>query len=121
MIKAARGRATGPTCRTLERFHTDFHLLDATRPGMRGGTGETFDWELLRASARSRAPLILSGGLRPGNVAEAIARRRPFAVDVASGVEAEPGRQGPREGSRGLRRRPQTAGPTPRREPHAPR
>ena len=61
---------------------------------MRGGTGETFDWELVR-SRRSRIPLVLSGGLRPENVAEAIAAVRPFAVDVASGTEAAPGVKDP--------------------------
>lgn len=77
------------------RFHTDFHLLDArsTEPGheqLRGGTGETFDWALL-AGRRSKVPLILSGGLNPGNVGEAIERVRPFAVDTASGTESAPG------------------------------
>ena len=51
-----------------------------------------FDWELLRGH-RSEVPAILAGGLRPENVAEAIAVAHPFAVDVASGVEAEPGRK----------------------------
>jgi phosphoribosylanthranilate isomerase len=78
----------------LEMFHTDFHMLDAHRPGMRGGTGETFDWELVRAR-RSSIPLILSGGLRPENVGEAIAATRPFAVDTASGTEASPGVKDP--------------------------
>jgi len=77
------------------RFHTDFHLLDARsrKPGheqLRGGTGETFDWALL-AGRRSKVPLILSGGLNPGNVGEAIERVRPFAVDTASGTESAPG------------------------------
>jgi phosphoribosylanthranilate isomerase len=77
------------------RFHTDFQLLDArsTEPGheqLRGGTGETFDWALL-AGRRSKVPLILSGGLNPGNVGEAIERVRPFAVDTASGTESAPG------------------------------
>jgi phosphoribosylanthranilate isomerase len=80
--------------RALEAFHTDYHLLDAHRSGMRGGTGETFDWELVR-SRRSRIPLVLSGGLRPENVAEAIAAVRPFAVDTASGTEAGPGVKDP--------------------------
>jgi phosphoribosylanthranilate isomerase len=80
--------------RALETFHTDFHLVDAHRPGMRGGTGETFDWEFLRAR-RSSVPLVLSGGLRPENVAEAIAATRPFAVDTASGTEASPGVKDP--------------------------
>ena len=73
-----------------EAFRTDFHLLDAHRPGTHGGTGESFDWELL-ADGHSEVPLILAGGLTPENVDEAIAVTRPFAVDVASGVEAEPG------------------------------
>jgi phosphoribosylanthranilate isomerase len=75
----------------LDRFHTpDFHLLDTHRAGMRGGTGETFDWDLIRERG-SKIPLILSGGLRPGNVGAAIAEAAPFAVDVASGVESAPG------------------------------
>lgn len=88
-IKAARvgGRSD---IRDLRAFQTDFHLLDAHVPGKRGGTGETFAWELVREHPRDR-PLILSGGLRADNVADAIAVVRPFAVDVASGVEAEPG------------------------------
>jgi phosphoribosylanthranilate isomerase len=80
--------------RALEVFHTDFHLVDSHRPGMRGGTGETFDWEFLRAR-HSSVPLVLSGGLRPDNVAEAIAATRPFAVDTASGTEASPGVKDP--------------------------
>ena len=76
--------------RAAEAYRTDFHLLDAHRPGQPGGTGESFDWELL-AGRRSAVPLILAGGLTPDNVAEAIAAARPYAVDVASGVEASPG------------------------------
>lgn len=75
----------------LARFHVDYHLLDAKGDGtLRGGTGSTFDWELLR-QRRSRVPLILSGGLVPENIAHAIATAHPFAVDVASGVEQAPG------------------------------
>jgi phosphoribosylanthranilate isomerase len=81
------------------RYHTDFHLLDARsrtpgREGLRGGTGETFDWKLL-AGRRSKVPLILSGGLAPQNVGEAIERVRPFAVDSASGTESAPGIKDP--------------------------
>lgn len=91
--------ATGGDVREFERFHVDLHLADA-RPtsgpgaGLRGGSGETFDWELLRGR-RSSVPLILSGGLRAENVAEAIEIVRPFAVDTASGTEAAPGRKDP--------------------------
>jgi phosphoribosylanthranilate isomerase len=93
VMKAAQVR-TGADVQALEAFHTDFHLLDAHLPGMRGGTGETFDWELVRAR-RSKVPLVLSGGLTPGNVAEAILATRPFAVDTASGTEASPGIKDP--------------------------
>jgi phosphoribosylanthranilate isomerase len=70
----------------------DFHLFDRRAKGLPGGTGESFDWELLRGH-RSEVPAILAGGLRPDNVAAAVEVVRPYAVDVASGVEAEPGRK----------------------------
>jgi phosphoribosylanthranilate isomerase len=89
VIKAVRVRSSADV-RAAEAFRTDFHLMDAHRPGTHGGTGESFDWELL-ADRRSDVPMILAGGLTPDNVDEAIAAARPFAVDVASGVEAEPG------------------------------
>ena len=79
--------------REVERYHVDFHLLDARserNPDLRGGTGETFDWELLRGR-RSKVPLILSGGIDAANAAAAIARGRPYAIDSASGTESAPG------------------------------
>jgi phosphoribosylanthranilate isomerase len=103
VIKAAQVSGPGDV-RDLERFHVDFHLLDARagrsadgrpgRRGLRGGTGETFDWTLVGAR-RSTVPLILSGGLRAENVAEAIAVTRPYAVDTASGTESAPGHKDP--------------------------
>ncbi|TFH88196.1 phosphoribosylanthranilate isomerase [Billgrantia azerbaijanica] len=66
-------------------------LLDAYRPGVPGGTGETFDWSRIPASLAK--PVILAGGLTPDNVGEAIAAVHPFAVDVSGGVEASPGRK----------------------------
>jgi phosphoribosylanthranilate isomerase len=75
-----------------EAFRTDLHLFDRRDKGLWGGTGQSFDWGLLR-DRRSQIPAILAGGLRPENVAEAIAITHPHAVDVASGVEAEPGRK----------------------------
>jgi phosphoribosylanthranilate isomerase len=75
-----------------EAFRTDFHLFDRRGKGLWGGTGRSFDWELLREH-RSGVPAILAGGLRPENVATAVSVAHPFAVDVASGVEAEPGRK----------------------------
>jgi phosphoribosylanthranilate isomerase len=67
-------------------------LLDGFAPGLRGGTGRTLDWSLARAASR-HGRIILAGGLVPENVAEAICAARPYAVDVASGVEARPGRK----------------------------
>jgi phosphoribosylanthranilate isomerase len=72
----------------------DFHLFDTRKKGMHGGTGETWDWSLA-ARRRSTIPLIASGGLTAENVHEAIEALDPYAVDVASGVEAEPGIKDP--------------------------
>ncbi|HEV2997462.1 MAG TPA: phosphoribosylanthranilate isomerase [Solirubrobacteraceae bacterium] len=103
VIKAVQVRVPGDV-REVERFHVDFHLLDARasapeRRELRGGTGESFDWSLLSVR-RSKTPLILSGGLGPENVAEAIQtaedrRAGLFAVDTASGTEAAPGVKDP--------------------------
>ena len=65
-------------------------LLDAHDPVQRGGTGRTIDWTAAAAIA-SRRRVLLAGGLTPENVAEAIARVRPFGIDVSSGVERAPG------------------------------
>lgn len=91
VIKAARVRS-GADIQALTAFHTDFHLLDSYREGVPGGTGETFAWDLAR-SHPTRVPMILSGGLTPENVGDAIAAVRPYAVDVASGVESAAGRK----------------------------
>jgi phosphoribosylanthranilate isomerase len=63
-------------------------LLDSHSPGGTGGTGTVFDWALIPESA---LPIVLAGGLNPGNVREAVKRVRPWAVDVSSGVEDAPG------------------------------
>ena len=79
----------------LDAFReVDYHLVDARVPGLRGGTGQPVDLELVRAR-RSPIPLILAGGLKPDNVAEAAGAVHPFAVDTASGTEAEPGVKDP--------------------------
>jgi phosphoribosylanthranilate isomerase len=105
VIKAVQVTTVGDV-RDVERFHVDYHLLDARAPeparaGLRGGTGATFEWSLLRAR-RSRVPLILSGGLRAENVGTALAAvaqlgpaAQPFALDTASGTEAAPGLKDP--------------------------
>ena len=69
-------------------------LLDTYKPGQAGGTGESFDWRLAR-EARKYGRIILAGGLRPENVAQAIAAAQPDAVDAASGTEASPGKKDP--------------------------
>ncbi len=84
--------ASAADIHAAEAYRTDFHLFDKRGKGLWGGTGQSFDWELLRGH-RSDVPEILAGGLRPDNVAAAIAVVQPYAVDVASGVEAEPGRK----------------------------
>lgn len=68
-------------------------LLDAYRPGIPGGTGETFDWELVPQDLQSR--IVLSGGLTVANVGVGIRRLTPWAVDVSSGVEVSPGIKDP--------------------------
>jgi len=93
VIKAVR-IAGASDFQDLERFHTDFHLLDTGAIGKRGGTGETWDWALA-ARRRRKIPAILSGGLTAENVAAGIAAVDPYAVDVASGVEAAPGVKDP--------------------------
>ncbi len=89
VIKAARVHSRAEI-QALTSFHTDYHLLDSHVPGVPGGTGETFEWELARTHPASM-PVILSGGLDAENVASAIDIVAPFAVDVASGVEIAPG------------------------------
>ncbi len=85
VIKAFRVRSQAEI-RGAGAWRTDFHLFDAYDPRTPGGTGQSFDWELV--SDRSREiPAILAGGLTPENVADAIAASDPWAVDVAGGVE----------------------------------
>jgi phosphoribosylanthranilate isomerase len=76
------------------RSREEIVLLDAHDPVRHGGTGRTIDWARAAAVASTRR-VMLAGGLTPANVREAIARVRPFAVDVASGVEASPGIKDP--------------------------
>jgi phosphoribosylanthranilate isomerase len=92
VMKAIRVKDAA-SVRDLAAFHTDLHMLDTHVAGARGGTGQTFSWELTRT--HSGTPLVLSGGLTPDNVAEAIAIAQPYAVDTASGTEASPGHKDP--------------------------
>lgn len=89
VIKAIRVRSSADID-AARSFRVNFHLLDAFREGRPGGTGQTIEWELLR-HRRSKVPMILAGGLTDENVGKAIDATRPWAVDVASGVESAPG------------------------------
>lgn len=80
---------------TLAQYRAaDALLLDGFARGLHGGTGRTLDWKLARGANRF-GRIILAGGLSPENIAEAIRVAQPYAVDVASGVEARPGRKDP--------------------------
>lgn len=74
-------------------YQVDAFLLDSYHPELMGGTGATFDWELAVAAKMFGRPVILSGGLTPENVGEAIRLVEPYAVDTASGVEAFQGKK----------------------------
>lgn len=67
-------------------------LLDTHKKGMYGGTGETFDWQAA-IEAKAYGRIILAGGLNPDNVKQAVETVAPYAIDVGSGVEAEPGKK----------------------------
>jgi phosphoribosylanthranilate isomerase len=84
VIKAIRVRSRADIA-DAERFHTDLHMLDSP------GNGQTWDWTLAGTRSHKAPALIVAGGLTPANVGEAIATARPWAVDVASGVESAPG------------------------------
>jgi len=75
---------------TLRELRADAFLLDAYDPKLLGGTGKPIKWSLAREANRF-GTIILAGGLTPENVGQAIREVRPFAVDVASGIEAAPG------------------------------
>lgn len=89
VIKAFRVRSPAEVT-AARAYRTDFHLFDAYRPGVHGGTGASFDWDLV-AGRRGGVPAILAGGLNADNVGAAIAAANPWGVDVCSGVETSPG------------------------------
>lgn len=89
-FKALRVRADMDIPLQCRRYHKARGiLLDAYRPGVPGGTGESFDWSLIPKELPK--PLILAGGLTPANVRKAIRQVQPYAVDISGGVEADKG------------------------------
>ncbi len=93
-IKAFRVQGL-ESLQALPAYDTSAWLLDSFVPGQSGGTGTKFNWDLALEAKKLGRPVILAGGLTPENVAEAVRRVQPYGVDVASGVEAAPGKKDP--------------------------
>jgi phosphoribosylanthranilate isomerase len=79
--------------KAMLQYPTTAYLLDASVGNQRGGTGENCDWNAARCAVELGRPIILAGGLTPENVADAVAKVRPYAVDVSGGVESAPGKK----------------------------
>ncbi|OQA91830.1 MAG: N-(5'-phosphoribosyl)anthranilate isomerase [Elusimicrobia bacterium ADurb.Bin231] len=93
IIKAFRVNADFDT-ECLKNYNSaDYFLLDTYVPGIEGGTGVSFNWEIAVKSKEAGKQIFLAGGLNPENVASAIERVNPFAVDVCSGIEKSPTRK----------------------------
>jgi phosphoribosylanthranilate isomerase len=78
--------------KAMQSYHASAYLLDTYDDALRGGTGRTFDWSLAK-KAKKHGLVILSGGLTPENVREAVEAVKPYAVDVSSGIEEKPGKK----------------------------
>lgn len=78
----------------IKKYRAGAYLLDAFKAGVPGGTGKTFDWEIA-LEAKKLGRIILSGGLNPENVLDAVRHVNPYAVDVSTGVEKSPGIKDP--------------------------
>lgn len=95
-VIAVQGVRSEPTWRPTPMPGAWAILLDGYDPVRLGGAGKTWDWRLLEGWVPVHQRIIVAGGLTPENVSEAIARVRPWGVDVSSGVEDAPGRKNPR-------------------------
>ena len=93
-LKAFRMKGS-ETLKAMQEFSADGFLLDAHVEDALGGTGATFNWDLAVAAQEFGRPIFLAGGLTVDNVAEVVRKVQPFAVDVSSGVESEPGKKDP--------------------------
>jgi phosphoribosylanthranilate isomerase len=92
VLKAFRVRSL--TCLDpISEYPVAGYLLDTFSPSFYGGTGTSFNWEIASEAVRRHQRIILAGGLTPDNVAEAVRRVHPWAVDVSSGVESAPGKK----------------------------
>jgi phosphoribosylanthranilate isomerase len=78
--------------RNINGYTADFYLFDTYQKSSPGGTGETFDWKLLK-DFEVLKPFFLSGGLSPDNVGKAISEVAPYGVDASSGIESSPGKK----------------------------
>ncbi|MFN8007073.1 MAG: phosphoribosylanthranilate isomerase [Terriglobia bacterium] len=76
----------------LHQYAAGAYLLDTYDPEQLGGTGKVFDWDIAVA-AKAYGRIILAGGLKPDNIVEAVSRVHPYAVDIGSGIESEPGKK----------------------------
>ena len=90
VIKAFRVKDIS-TLDVMVQYQVSGYLLDAWSPAARGGTGQTFNWEIAAEATKRGLRIALAGGLTPDNVAEAVTTVKPYAVDVSSGVESSPG------------------------------
>jgi phosphoribosylanthranilate isomerase len=91
VMKALRVKSAA-SLRALDEYEADLFLLDAYSARARGGTGERFDWRVAK-SLKGRDNIVVSGGLGPGNVREAVEFFEPFGVDASSSLEDGPGRK----------------------------
>jgi phosphoribosylanthranilate isomerase len=92
VIKALRVRDAGSLMSAMGEYEADFFLLDSHSAKARGGTGERFDWEVAK-SLKGRGNILVSGGLTPENVREAIRFFEPYGVDASSSLEDAPGKK----------------------------
>ena len=90
VIKAFQLR-TPETLNTVATYQTNAWLLDSYSPAARGGTGDSFNWDWVKAASPLDRPVIIAGGLTPDNAADCVLATRPYGLDVSSGVEISPG------------------------------
>ncbi len=93
MTMKAFGIRDAESLNALPDYHTDAYLLDAYSATSPGGTGEKFNWDIAIDAKKFGKPIFLAGGLTAENVADAVRKVQPFAVDVSSGVESAPGKK----------------------------